>query len=100
MQVYKQVFPFYSRDQFERELLRLNHRLESVQRSISDHVSRDATAKQQGDERMRQLQHRLMQKAQAVNPKPLIKSHSPFSLTPQRQKKIDALEAQLKAISS
>jgi uncharacterized protein YdaU (DUF1376 family) len=65
-QVYKQVFPFYSRDQYEREVLRLSRQLEAVQQRVAAHADHDAKAKSTADARMRQLQDALMQKAQSV----------------------------------
>ncbi len=65
-QVYKQVFPFYSRDQYEREVLRLSRQLEAVQQRVAAHAQHDAKAKSTADARMRQLQDTLMQKAQSV----------------------------------
>jgi hypothetical protein len=64
--VYKQVFPFYSRDQFEREIARLGRQLEVAQQRIAAHLQEEAAAKARADDQMRKLQHRLMQKAQSV----------------------------------
>lgn len=79
--VYKHVFPFYSRDQFEREIARLGRQLEVAQQRIAAHLQEDAAAKAHADDQMRKLQHRLMQKAQS------------------RQKKMEAVAARLHAAS-
>ncbi len=70
LQVYKQVFPFYCQDQFERELARLQRQLDAVRAVIVHHIAGDAAAKSAGEESMRRLQHRLMQKAEAVRVMP------------------------------